>query len=527
MTSPFRILARSAMCLIALLFFGAAGLWAQDASSGGVGGSMQDGGGATSGQGSSGRAGESSENSPLQVNPPSVTLPTPPLPLPPPLPDSTPEPKDDVSPQATPAPKPEFNPPTAEQLNLPSAQPAGNPQFAPASVGMPAVKLDESTPAASGPGPLGAIFDWAKKLRFQAALRGGYDSNINSSGNNAVASTFGNLNGAVNYRFGSPRLLVNADLTGGITQYFNAGNNQSLQGVIGLGLSVEYRFTPRLVLTYNTATSYQQQPNPGLIGTSQNQNGSYIFSANSFAGAYQWSDLFTTVTRLNFTFNYYLEQSLNQGQGFNQPGFGQSFRWLVKPTTTAVLDYNTDLYGYAQQGNSSWGQSLAAGFDHIFNPKWFWNFRGGAEFRTYQNANQDGTYIGPFVDSNFSWAFAKASSLSWVAHVGTQPAGQQNVSFSPAFRTGLNYSQGLTAKLRFNSGVFYLIQYYQDSPNGPNGQLIDYNQSTIQGNIDFSYDINRILQLALGYQYISSMCPSVPSQEYNRGISYLQIKAAF
>jgi hypothetical protein len=131
------------------------------------------------------------------------------------------------------------------------------------------------------------------------------------------------------------------------------------------------------------------------------------------------------------------------------------------------------------------------------------------------------------VDSNFSWAFAKASSLSWVAHVGTQPSGQQNVSYSPALRTGLNYSQGLTSKLRFNSGVFYLLQYYNDSQNGPNGQLIDYNQSTIQGNIDFAYDLNRIFQLALGYQYIASMCEKVPSQEYNRGISYLQLKAAF
>lgn len=527
------------ICFIVVLSFGAGGLLAQDTSAGSEGESMQGGGSASSSQGASGASRESSENSSLQVAPPSVTLPTPALPLPPPLPDSTPEPQDEAKPQASPAPRPEFNPPTAEQLNLPSAQPAGNPQFAPASVGMPAVTLDESTPDASGssgPGPLGGVFDWAKKLRFQAAARGGYDSNINSS-TNPIASPFSNINGAVNYRFGSPRLLLNADLTGGFTQYWSnraRQNNQSLQGVVGLGLSVEYRFSPRLVLTYNTSTSFQQQPNPSLIGSSQNQNqnGSYIFSANSFSGAYQWSDLFTTVTRLNYSFNYYLEQSLNNQQGFNQPGIGQSFRWLVKPTTTAVLDYNTDLYGYAQQGNSSWGQSLSAGFDHIFNPKWFWNFRGGAEFRTYQNANQDGTYIGPYVDSNFSWAFAKASSLSWVAHVGTQPSGQQNVSYSPALRTGLNYSQGLTSKLRFNSGVFYLLQYYNDSQNGPtqpNGKpgLIDYNQSTIQGNIDFAYDLNRIFQLALGYQYIASMCEKVPSQEYNRGISYLQLKAAF
>ena len=474
------------------------------------------------------------DNSSFQVTSPSVTLPTPPLPLPPPLQELTSEEepqKEQPKPQEKPA--PEFNPPTAEYLNLPSAQPAGNPQFAPASVGMPITKLDETTPgdtgfnASPGPGPLGGIFDWAKKLRFQAAVRGGYDSNINSSQNNEVASTFLNINGGVNYRFGTPRLNLNADLTGGITQYFNAGANQSLQGTIGLGLAVEYRFSPRLVLTFNTSSSYQQQPNPGLIGTSQNQNGSYIYSASSFSGAYQWSELFTTVTRLNFTGNFYLDSSLNNQQGFIQPGFGQSFRWLVKPSTTAVLDYNTDVYDYAQEGNSSWGQSLAGGFDHIFNPKWFWNFRGGAEFRTYQNINGDGSYIGPYLDNNVSFSFGKASSVSWIAHVGTQASGQQNVSFSPAIRTGLNYTQGLTPKLKMNSGLFYLIQYYNDSALGPNGTLIDYYQSTVQANLDLTYDLNRIFKLALGYQYLTAISPSVPAQEYNRGISYLQIKGAF
>lgn len=479
----------------------------------------------------------SSAESSYQVSPPSVTLPTPPLPPPLPLQELNPidegmkEQKEEPKPEAPP--RPEFNPPTAEHLNLPSAQPAGNPQFAPASVGMPITKLDETTPdgtgsdSSPGPGPLGGMFDWAKKLRFQAAVRGGYDSNINSSKNNEVASTFLNINGGVNYRFGTPRLNLNADLTGGLTDYFNAGANQSLQGTIGLGLSVEYRFSPRLVLTFNTSSSYQQQPNPGLIGTSQNQNGSYIYSASSFSGAYQWSELFTTVTRLNFTGNYYLDSSLNNQQGFIQPGFGQSFRWLVKPSTTAVLDYNTDVYDYAQQGNSSWGQSLAGGFDHIFNPKWFWNFRGGAEFRTYQNINGDGSYIGPYVDNNISMSFGKASSVSWIAHVGTQASGQQNVSFSPAIRTGLNYTQGLTPKLKMNSGLFYLIQYYNDSALGSNGALIDYYQTTVQANLDLTYDLNRIFKLALGYQYLAAISPSVPGQEYNRGISYLQIKGAF
>jgi hypothetical protein len=275
-----------------------------------------------------------------------------------------------------------------------------------------------------------------------------------------------------------------------------------------------------------------------LVGSSQNQNGSYVYTANSLAAAYQWSEKFTTVSRFNYTANYYLQNSVNNQSGFGQPGFTQSFRWLTRPTTTAVVDYNTDYYTYGQgspqgQGNtSSWGNSLSGGFDHIFNPKWFWNFRLGAEFRTSQSLYNDSPYLGPYVSHNFSWKFGKASSIDWMARLATQPSGQQGVSYSPAFRTGLNYTQGITAKLRMNAGLFYLIQSYKDSPQGPvqaNGQpgLINYYQSSIQGNIDLLYDLNRIFQLALGYQYLSSICDEVPSQAYIRNIGYVQLKAAF
>jgi len=144
-----------------------------------------------------------------------------------------------------------------------------------------------------------------------------------------------------------------------------------------------------------------------------------------------------------------------------------------------------------------------------------------------QNANRgSGSYIGPYLDNNFNWQFGK-HSLAWVAHLGTQPSGQQNVSYTPAFRTGLNYNQNLLSRVRLNLGFFYLLQYFNDSNFGVNGALIDYWQTNMQGNVDITYDMNRILQLALGYQYLTSINSGVPSQEYNRGITYLQLKAAF
>ena len=153
------------------------------------------------------------------------------------------------------------------------------------------------------------------------------------------------------------------------------------------------------------------------------------------------------------------------------------------------------------------------------------------------------------MDSTLSWALGQTSSINWTGHVGTQPSGQQNVSYSPAARTGLNYSQGITAKLRVNAGIFYLIQSYKDSPtlsqetvsyiNGNNQVVqgtvqslnyINYYQESAQANVALSYELNRIFQLDTGYQYMTSICSggsATAAQEYNRGISYLQLKGAF
>ena len=192
-----------------------------------------------------------------------------------------------------------------------------------------------------------------------------------------------------------------------------------------------------------------------------------------------------------------------------------------------MLDYNTDVYGYSQAGNSSWGQTLSSGFDHIFNPKWFWNFRLGAQIRNYQNSTQgNGTYIGPYIDNTLSWQFGRVSSINWTANLGTQPSAGQGVSYTTAFRSGLIYSQGIFTKMKLNTGVYYLVTNYKNAPVGP-GQTLTYNQSNYQGSMDLTYDLNRIIQLALGYQYLSCVSPSVQSQAYNRGISYFQIKGNF
>ena len=320
-----------------------------------------------------------------------------------------------------------------------------------------------------GPGALGGFFDWAKKLKFQAAVRTGYDSNVNSVHTNVVGSFFANINGGVNYRFGDPRLIVNATLTGGLTSYPNIQNN-NLQGQLGLGVNVEYRVRPRLIMTFDSSTSYQEQNNPVQTGSGNNSTSPYIYSANSLAASYQMNDLWTSVTRVNFTANYYFQNSQNNQQGFNQPGLTQ----------------------------------------------------------TYQNSvSGSGNYVGPYVDNNVSWAFGKTSSISWVTHLGTQPSGQQNVSYAAALRSGLNYTQGIFSRLKMNIGLAYLLTNYQNNPVGVNGAIISYNQTNLQGNIDLNYQINRIFDASIGYQYMTAYSPPVPSQEYNRGISYIQFRAGF
>ena len=240
------------------------------------------------------------------------------------------------------------------------------------------------------------------------------------------------------------------------------------------------------------------------------------------------------MSRLSLTENYYLLASQNSQSGFVEPGFTQSVRWLFKPTTTLVTDYNASSYNYNTPGFNSLGQSLAAGFDHTFSPKLFWNFRGGAQIRSYQNANTgQGLYFGPYVDSNLSLKYGQSSSLAWVAHVGTQPSGQKGISYSPSLSSGLNVNQGLTTKLSLTGGLFFLWLSYPDAPgltpptaSNPQG-LLTYTQTNLQGNIGLNFQLNRILQISTGIQYITQSSPSVTSQEYNRGIGFLQLQGGF
>ena len=396
---------------------------------------------------------------------------------------------------------------------------------------MPSMTLDNSPQVGSG--ALGSMFDWAKKLRFQASIRGGYDTDVNSgNGSNAIASTFANLNGGVNYRFGAPRLNINLNLTGGLTRYFKPNITQATQGSLGLGLAVEYRFNPKTVINFNSSSSYQQNPNPTLAGTANNSgNNGYYYTANSLAAAYQWSDLMTTITTLGQTASYYPGQT---NQGFSQPSFTQSFRYLASPTTTAVIDYNAQEYLYQNSQYNSFGQYLALGFDHTFNPKWFWNLRLGAQTQSWKSESLS---VVPYLDSNFNWILGQNSSISWVAHIGTEPSGQSNVSYVLTGNTGINYTQGLFTKLKFNAGIFYQLNQYKNAPVPglvqKDGQyfveqiLENYNQTNIQANIGLSYLLNRIITFSLGYQYTTLQSPTLVYEEYNRGVTYLQVSAGF
>ena len=94
-------------------------------------------------------------------------------------------------------------------------------------------------------------------------------------------------------------------------------------------------------------------------------------------------------------------------------------------------------------------------------------------------------------------------------------------------------NQGLTTKLSLTGGLFFLWLSYPDAPgltpptaSNPQG-LLTYTQTNLQGNIGLNFQLNRILQISTGIQYITQSSPSVTSQEYNRGIGFLQLQGGF
>jgi hypothetical protein len=364
-----------------------------------------------------------------------------------------------------------------------------------------------------------------KPFTFSFAIREGFDDNLFTTETDRSQSFYTNMAGGINYTAESSRLQLSAALNGGVTYYYTRpGNKFDYTGAINIQGS--YKLSERLTLNFSTNTAYLAQPDLEVAGTSARNNGDYMFSSTTVAGAYQWSEKFSTDTKYNFTPFFYVEDSLNDSQGRIEQTVGQSFRWLVLPKSTAVLEYRVNPVNYYSAPLDNFGQFFLVGIDQVFSPKFKVNARGGAELRFYTSDNDNPDYFGPYAEANGSYEYQKNSSIGLNLRYGTEASGLNGAATRDTFRIGFNVVQGITPKLSFQGGLNYQNNFYnQFDKQVPNSA--DFYENVIEFSLGANFKITKNLILQGGYTYTVDTAPQSEQLSYQRNVAFLGLNMDF
>jgi len=363
-----------------------------------------------------------------------------------------------------------------------------------------------------------------KPYSFAFAIREGYDDNLFTTLTDKSASFYTNLAGGVEYKAENSRLQLMSALNGGITYYYTRpGNKNDFTGAFNL--QGVYQMTPKFTITFSTNTAYLAQPDLEVAGTSARNNGDYLFSSTTVGGAYQWTEKFSTETKYNFTPFIYIESGLNDSQGRIEQMLGQSFRWLLLPKTTGVVEYRVNPVTYYSAPLDNFGQYFLVGVDQIFNPKFKVTTRLGAELRFYNSDNDNPNSFGPYGELNGIYEYQKYSSIGLNMRYGTEASGLNGAATRETFRIGFNLLQGITPKLSFNLGFNYLNNYYNEFDKQDLSPAFYENILEFSAGANFKITKNVVLQG--GYTFTKDMAPSSEQLSYQRNVAFVGINTNF
>jgi Putative beta-barrel porin 2 len=347
----------------------------------------------------------------------------------------------------------------------------------------------------------------------------GYNSNFYAVHDNPTQTLFTSLQAQVNYKFGGPRLQLNSSLNAGVTYNYNISQGVQYNG--RFTLAAVYLLTPRLTISGNTAIGFQPQQNGGGANFANQFTGSMFYTNTSLQAAYQWSEKFSTVTSYSGTVNYYFDQQGNKQQGANNQSFWQStitqsFNWLLLPKTTITAQYLGTPTIFGNSGLNNFGNGVQVGFTQVFNPRFKWTLLGGCQ------VNSNPARVLPTGQTNLSYQFGPASTLTWNAQLGTQASSISGVGVTPTFSSGLAISHAFTSRISANLGFNFQEMFYQNQPG-----TSSFNQTTFNVTLGANYRINSHISLTASYQYTDVIAPGNVTYAYAQSIPFIGANLSF
>ena len=360
-------------------------------------------------------------------------------------------------------------------------------------------------------------------FHVSVSVRGGYDDNVLTLNNNRLDSTFINTNFQLTYNFGSPRMTIDLQTNGGITDYFDQPGGVNYDFNPNLNFSVTYKASPRLTLAETTYAAYQNQPdfvnNAGLT----RRSGSFFFATNKLSASYRWKPRFSTVTSYTLGLVQYDEAAPGSFENRIEHTFGNEFRFLVWPTTSVVADYRLGILNYENSFRDSTSHFFLGGVDHSFSPRFSVSTRAGVEVRSFDKLGT--TRSDPYIEGTLTYALGPHFSLTWDGRYSLEEPDVPGSQARTTFRTGLTGGYKLTGRITAN-----LAAYYLHDVTDPSIIFIfiqpGFTEDSFNTTLTLHYAINHIWGVDLGWDF-TDVQSDLSFRDYYRNRFYGGINFTF
>ena len=343
-------------------------------------------------------------------------------------------------------------------------------------------------------------------------VRGGYDDNVNLSSFDERGSAFVSPTVAFNYDFGNARTKLSLSGGAGLTYYFENDSNGGINGNdsedydvnLNVAFAITHRATPRLTLSASVYLSYQSQPdfqtfNQGGLGFAR-QNQDFFYTTDKFSVGYAWTPKFSTVSSYSLVAVDYDSDVLSTFEDRVEHTFGNEFRFLVLPTTTLVAEYRLGIVDYTENSQrGSVSHFFLGGIDHSFSPRFNVSFRGGVEFREFDNDDprfdtDDGA--SPYFEGTINYALAQNTAISLSSRYSLEEPDVPDAFSRTTFRTALSVRHSFTPRI-----VAGLNVAYEHDDNDGSFSFGGFEEDAFDVSLSVRYAINRNWAIDAGYHH--------------------------
>lgn len=370
-------------------------------------------------------------------------------------------------------------------------------------------------------------------FHVSVSLRGGYDDNVTTSNFQKQGSPFTSGDVGIAYDFGDPRTQLSLGIGAGFTYYWdtihNVGiNNNDYDINTHLSFSLTHKASARLTFSTVDYLTYQTEPDFTLAQGLNRRGGNFFYTNDKGTVAYLWTPRFSTATSYTLGALHYDDMAVGFYEDRWENTFGNEFRFLVLPTTSLVAEYRFQLVTYEYINRDSMNHFALGGFDHSFNPRFNVSFRGGAQFREYDNSGSainNSSRTSPYFESTLSYAVAKETSVSWTARYSIEEPDTLVNPSRETYRTGVTAKHNITSRLTGTLGAYYEHDDYQ-SVNVPGSFSTAFTEESFDAALSLRYSITRYLGVEAGYNY-TQVWSDQAFREYSRNRYWGGLNFAF